>query len=502
MKKYVYLLLMLLGILPFASCKKWLDVDPKAQISATDLLSTNEGYASALGGVYYTLSKPSLYGKELQYNLLDVLAQYWDVNATTHSMYQAGKYNYQDQNTLLKINAIWSDMYMAIANTNQILQSLEKTDAKTISHYNLIKGEALGLRAYIHMELLKMFGQVIKTDGMDKPAIPYRTNFDHTAKKFETTRAVLQLIDKDLNEAKVLLADDPIKTLGRIGGANSTGSLNYDAILDRRGSRMNCYAVLGLLARNAQLRGDQDGAYQYAMQLINEVKTNNNVIRFTAANEIYTPSIVNFRDIKFSAEMIFSLYDRDQYKNAGPLFGYPDYAQSSNQGLLVNYSRMKNFVYASTTDGSGDDYRFKYWFPSAGSPIFLKFIAAVESSGLGVGYYPEFCLMRLPEMYFIAAESQIGKNNQLVLDLLNQVRVTRGLIQPLSLNTLNTNEALLTAIVNEERREYLGEGQLFLLHKRLFRDIIMDNGSKITASASIFVFPIPDSEYEFSPNVK
>lgn len=501
MKRYTYLLLIMLGVLPLASCKKWLDVDPKSQVSAADLLTTNEGYGSALGGVYYNLSKTSLYGRELQYNLMDVLAQYWDMNATSHLMYQASKYNYKDQSTMTKINSIWSEMYIAIANTNQILKSLDKTDSKSISHYNLIKGEALGLRAFMHMELLKMFGQVIKTGGMDKPAIPYRTSFDHVAKVFETSRQVFQLIDKDLAEARTLLQNDPIKTLGRTGNSNSTGSLNYDAIMDRRGSRMNYYAVLGLQARNSQLKGDQDGAYQYAMELINEVKTNE-VIRFTTASEIHTPSIITFRDVKFSAEMIFSLYDNDHFKNAGPYMGYPDFTALNNGGLLVNYNRMKNFVYASTTEGSGDDYRFKYWFPSAGQPIFLKFIAATVVSGMGVGYYPEVSLMRLPEIYFIAAESQIGKNNQLALDLLNEVRITRGLVQPLTLTTLNTDEAILTAIVNEERREFLGEGQLFLQHKRRFRDIIMDNGARIIASEPIFVFPIPDSEYEFSPNVK
>ncbi|RFS21772.1 RagB/SusD family nutrient uptake outer membrane protein [Chitinophaga silvatica] len=495
MKKTIILILTAIGTLSLPSCKKWLDVNPHAQLGATDLLSTSEGYRSALAGVYYNLSQNSLYGVELEFGMIDALAQYWNITAPTHNLYEASKFNYKNAAVKTKINEVWKQLYTAIANTNFILASLESTNAAKITQYNLIKGEALGLRAFAHMELLKMFGPVTKIDGFDKPAIAYRKQFDHAALKFNTSREVLNFIEEDLQAAKTLLANDPIKTLTRSGNGN-TDALNYDGILDRRGSRMNYYAVLGLLARNSQLKGDNDAAYKYATELIDEVKVNQ-AIRFTAANEISTPSIEAFRDIKYTSEMIFSLYIVNHYQTAGPYMGYADYTYNSNNVLLVDYNRMKNFVY-----GTAEDYRLKYWFPSAGTPLFLKYIAAQEVSGLGVGYYPEVCLLRLPEIYYIAAESKIGKDNQRALDLLNEVRAARGLKTPLTLTDYGSDDAVLDALISEERKEFLGEGKLFLLYKRLYKDIIIDNNSRITASNTIFVFPIPDEEYEFSPNIK
>ncbi|MEG0796881.1 MAG: hypothetical protein RR397_10330 [Odoribacter sp.] len=75
MKTKIYLILFF--AFPFISCNSWLDVTPQGQVEASDMLSSEKGYNSALGGVYYTLSSSTLYGKELSYGLMDLLAQYW-----------------------------------------------------------------------------------------------------------------------------------------------------------------------------------------------------------------------------------------------------------------------------------------------------------------------------------------------------------------------------------------------------------------------------------------
>lgn len=502
MRIYKYLFILTLGVLPLASCQKWLDVKPKNQVEASDLLSTSEGYRSALAGVYYKLSQNSLYGVELGFGMMDVLAQHWKMINTTHNYYEASRYNYKHANVSGKINTIWKELYVVVASANLILQSLEKSSPSDISSYNLIKGEALGLRAFAHMELLKLFGPVIKNGGMDKPAIAYRTRFDHLALKFNTTREVLKMIGDDLLQAKTLLADDPIKSLGRTGNGNADGSFNYDAILDRRGSRMNYYAVLGLLARNEQLKQDPDAAYKYAMELINEVDQTG-AIRFTEKNEILTPSIDVFRDLKFSPEIIFSLYVNDHFATAEPVMGYKGVSADSRSAFLPDFPLLRDYVYGKSPDGSGDDYRLKFWFPtSATVPVFLKFIQPQLVTGLGYGYDPEVALIRLPEIYYIAAESQIGKNNQLALDLLNKVRLSRGLTQALTLSNVTKDEDLLAFLIREQRKEFVGEGQLFMLHKRLFQDLDVSSTVKIKANETMFVFPIPEEEYEFSPNSK
>lgn len=57
-----------------------------------------------------------------------------------------------------QIDAMWSKMYNMLANVNNLLDNIDKRQSVfTGDNYNIIKGEALGLRAYIHFDLLRLF---------------------------------------------------------------------------------------------------------------------------------------------------------------------------------------------------------------------------------------------------------------------------------------------------------------------------------------------------------
>ena len=77
MKKY-YLFSIISLLLCFTSCNDWLNVNPQGQVEAEDLYATTKGCNAALGGVYYTFSGSNLYGRNLTYGIVDILAQYWD----------------------------------------------------------------------------------------------------------------------------------------------------------------------------------------------------------------------------------------------------------------------------------------------------------------------------------------------------------------------------------------------------------------------------------------
>lgn len=68
-----------------------------------------------------------------------------------------------------------------------------------------------------------------------------------------------------------------------------------------------------------------------------------------------------------------------------------------------------------------------YWFKlREGGEYYeiLKLKKAPEAQGLSAAYDPEVPIMRLPEIYYIACEAQIGKDNDLALSYLNAVRET------------------------------------------------------------------------------
>ena len=53
MKNRLYIISTILaGALTFSSCTDWLDVSPKTNIPAEELFETENGYMSALAGIY------------------------------------------------------------------------------------------------------------------------------------------------------------------------------------------------------------------------------------------------------------------------------------------------------------------------------------------------------------------------------------------------------------------------------------------------------------------
>ncbi|MFR7812353.1 MAG: RagB/SusD family nutrient uptake outer membrane protein [Butyricimonas faecihominis] len=88
---------------------------------------------------------------------MDVIAQQYSIDQNGGDYYRIKNFEYDKAETI--INNIWSQAYTTIANLNNILENIEnKENILHPTYYNIIKGEALGLRAFLHFELLRMFG--------------------------------------------------------------------------------------------------------------------------------------------------------------------------------------------------------------------------------------------------------------------------------------------------------------------------------------------------------
>ncbi|MBR5860260.1 MAG: RagB/SusD family nutrient uptake outer membrane protein, partial [Bacteroidaceae bacterium] len=76
MKKIIYIsIVAIMGTLPFASCSDWLDVTPNTDVPAKELFTTENGFKSALAGLYISMTEEDTYGKNLSYGMVDQLAQ-------------------------------------------------------------------------------------------------------------------------------------------------------------------------------------------------------------------------------------------------------------------------------------------------------------------------------------------------------------------------------------------------------------------------------------------
>lgn len=95
--KLKYVIIVLIALLSFSSCNDWLDVVPQGQVQGEDLLTDEKGYNSALDGIYYKLTSETLYGMELSFGMMDVLAQYWDLSTKTKNpYYKQSLFDYED----------------------------------------------------------------------------------------------------------------------------------------------------------------------------------------------------------------------------------------------------------------------------------------------------------------------------------------------------------------------------------------------------------------------
>ena len=169
-KRMIYSLLLVLVVMT-SSCESWLDVQPRTKVKSDELFKTEAGFKDALIGVYTLMKAEALYGRELSYGFVDVVTgPYAAFNNTVY--YDVSQWKYLTSTTVRsQIDAIWMKMYNLLANVNNLLDNIDdRQSVFTGDNYNIIKGEALGLRAYIHFDLLRLFASAV---DLDKEAIPY-----------------------------------------------------------------------------------------------------------------------------------------------------------------------------------------------------------------------------------------------------------------------------------------------------------------------------------------
>ena len=116
------LLALLLG---GSSCDSFLDVQPKGEVLEGDLLKDAKGFENALTGLMPRWDQRNLYGQNLSYSALDLMAQYY-TSTNNEEVEPLIKYDYTNTKAEDLFYNIWCDMYSNIAYANNVLEHLEK----------------------------------------------------------------------------------------------------------------------------------------------------------------------------------------------------------------------------------------------------------------------------------------------------------------------------------------------------------------------------------------
>lgn len=507
------------------SCDSLLDITPKGVIEEKDLLATTEGYNSALAGVYSLLSSNTLYGNSLAYGEIDLLAKYWVVDSYSPSeIYLFDQFDYKANEDL--VAAWWTELYGVIGQANIIVESIQENGSQ-VSNPELIEGEALGLRAFAHFELFKLFGPVLVNESdFDRESIPYREKFNKDYVKAESARNVLGYIKRDLLRAKELFENDPIREFGGRHDGNPS-VLFFNDLLYYRVSRMNYYATVGLLIRLEMYMKNYAKAYEYIDELLQEINAKTPDVDeddYYYDEDDAGPKHIQFvdysynglggwddayKDYPFSSEFLFSIYVNKVADITKSVFGNQGYGSATYPITSVVYDLYGRLIYEGVPEGSSLDIRYMYWFgkpKQAGLYEMTKFLPPEARKqtidGLTYDTYPyqsEVCIISLSEIYLSACECLLAENRNIeALQYLNELRSARRLSE-LDDSSASSDE-LFKQLMLEYRKEYLASGRLFHVYKRLFQPITSLRGKVYPASKEIYEIPYPIAESSYMDN--
>ena len=473
--KYIVFLVAALPL--FTGCKKWLDVKPKTQVDAELLYQRESGFKDVLTGAYVNMASAEMYGREMTFGFVDAVG---NVYPNTGSFYGNARNN-DYANTILEpvITAMWTKSYNTIANINNLIIHLDGADKNLFQtdNYNVIRGEALGLRAFLHLDMLRLFAPSYKSKPA-APAIPYVTTYSFNITPVTTVTAVLDSVLSDLKAAATFLQQsDPIKT-----GRAITSSID-DGYLLNRNYHMNYYAVKAVMARAYLYKGDLANAALCADEIIASQKfpwtrlDQIAVLDDTKRDRSFTPEQVLVLDVPHLSD-----YIKDRLQEAPG--GY-----STNLALYY-LTKDINSLYSFANDWR----KLYFWSPERSSTYPDRYSTKLrQPEGIPANLAQRVALVRLPELFLISAEAAFDTDPEKARKRINELRLHRGFEVEIPAGTPAT--ALRNELLLEYRREFVGEGLLFYYYKRLDADK-MEWGPAVFNKEK-YVVPIPVVETEF-----
>ncbi|WP_059026222.1 RagB/SusD family nutrient uptake outer membrane protein [Gabonibacter massiliensis] len=523
MKIYI-IILMLLSSLFFTSCEDWLSLQPEGQTTEEQLFKTGDGYRTVLNGLYKSMAARDLYGGELCFSMVDCISQQYNLELMvkgypyTQKHIAAGAFIYDDIYVRPIIERIWKSAFNIIANANSLIQNTESAPsdlfAKGETERKMILGEAYACRALMHFDLLRLFAPARVNDDK-KVYVPYVENYPDIHASRISVEPFLEKVIADLKQARELVAEFDTSDLGK--GVSSAGKTRFynefkwdvpgyndysvESFFKGRGYRLSYYAITALLSRVYQYAGRDDDAFKAAEEVMTyELKTTYSKYPFFSIDDYSevrtTVQFESKRNLKIVSNLIFAVYNEKAYED----YNLRNCFWKDNTGgirwLIINLEAQKTFY---TSDGLKNEFDQDYrssamiFYPQGDSrfPVSGKWYISdnEEVRDKNITIMP---VIRSTEMRYIMAEYYARKGNfGEAQNILNQIRQNRGCTESVKVTDWNS---FIRELICDARREWISEGQLFYLYKRLNAAIDFGRGVVRPLSRGEYLLPIPDDQ--------
>lgn len=458
--KKIYLALGLAAGLTLSSCS--LDTEPSTSLSESTAITSASDLKNALNGIGYILSEDQmLYGSE--YGIYaDLLTNEFKIARDYGHTSRISQYTITKNDELP--DYAYSLFYMAAANCNKALQlSAGLPEDATIKD---LKGQLYAWRGLIHFDLARMFAHIPSTVSdvnAENSGIVLSTEvFEPTYKgKRSTLKQTYDQVIADLTTAMGLM--DPTNT-------KVTGYFNY-------------YAALAIRARAYLYMGEYGKALADAKEVIKD-----------GGYTLYTPA--NYEKVwaqEGTSESIFELLITSTHNSQRYSLGY--YTDASGYPECALADEGKVLTYLKSTPA---DIRSKMIKEQAVSGVAGTHFFPAKYPGRDGLYVNNPKIIRLSEIYLIAAEAELKGNNDggAAAKYINDIEKNRV--------TGYTDVATVTIddIIFEYEKELFAENQIAFAFWRNKQSIKNQVGSTINYNDNRTILPIPQREIDYDSTLK
>lgn len=443
-------------LLSLGSCEKsFLELAPPTSLTPEYALATEADLQVALRGAYAGLKNTAIYGRSLPV-LGDIMADNTYQSVTNTNRYTGfNLYNYTVTDG--DVSGLWSASYTVILRANNIINSKVADNANVLQY----KGEAYAIRALAYFNLVRYFATPYTKDP-SALGVPIVTVYNPDAKPGRNTVAeVYSQINKDLNQAY----------------ATMTKFTNS--------SQFSKYAAKALQAKVYLAMGDMANAKTAALDVI----ANSGFTPVSAAAHAgYWAGVAPRTD---KVETLFELSFDAVANNSFDALAYI-YLQTGNYGDMLCSSEL----YAKF---DAADIRKSLYATGTRGGLASVFVNKFTSFS---GDHTDTKVIRMSEMYLIAAEASYPSNTADALKYVNEVTSRRG-----APAIASSGAALFEDIILERRKELAFEGERYPDMQRLQRNITRSTDYPASARSIDFtnfrrLFPIPQGELDANPTIK
>ncbi|HPV88299.1 MAG TPA: RagB/SusD family nutrient uptake outer membrane protein [Bacteroidales bacterium] len=445
--KKINILLAAICVVLTVSCEGFLDVKPSNSAAAETSITTAADAKVIMNGIMSKMTSYSYYGRNF--------IMYGDAKGGDFALRSQGRgldalYTFNHSPSSNAYSGYWIQIYHCLAQVNNLLVNIEKIEAEGSSTNTLLiyKGQALTLRALMYFDLVRLYG---KPYNMDKTALGVPLTLEPLDASAQPTRATVEQVYaqilKDLTDGAPLLEKK-----------KTNGYINY-------------YANMAIQARVHLYMENYSAALAAAETVINSkvytLYTNDNWVRSWTA-QFNTESIFELAILQGESDLgsgSLSFYLRRHGHGSTSAMGWfmaSDYwLERMNQD--PDDVRWGVMDYDESYRDTGV-YRYGSCYKYSGSTTF-------EGDGKGSPTAVNIKVIRLSEVYLIAAEAALGSGNK------EKAATYLQAIRKRSPNLAEATAANITVdmILNERSKELFAEGHRFFDMMRLNKTITFND---------------------------